>query len=118
MVVDIRSDVEIPEHEGYMTIAGGIDPRANRLSREVLVAEKIIAHEAIAQRAYEISTYGTGGSAEGNWLQAERELLGESAERVLSHGDIAHRAREIAASGTGGSDHDNWVRALRELAGV
>ncbi len=37
---------------------------------------KIVTHEAIAIRAYEISRSGMGGSEDQNWLQAERELNG------------------------------------------
>lgn len=41
-----------------------------------LMVEKIIGHEAIAKRAYEIHQLGRGGAADENWLRAERELLG------------------------------------------
>lgn len=40
-----------------------------------LIAERIITHEAIAKRAYEIFRSRAGGSANDNWLCAERELL-------------------------------------------
>jgi hypothetical protein len=42
----------------------------------VVPAKKVVTHEAIAIRAYEISRSGMGGSEDQNWLQAERELKG------------------------------------------
>ena len=39
-------------------------------------AKKEVTHEAVAKRAYEIYLSGTGGTAEDNWLRAERELRG------------------------------------------
>jgi hypothetical protein len=41
-----------------------------------LIIEKIVGHDAIARRAYDIYESGQGGAAEDNWLRAERELLG------------------------------------------
>lgn len=41
-----------------------------------IVAEKVVSHEAVALRAYELHQSGSGGSASENWLRAERELLG------------------------------------------
>jgi hypothetical protein len=40
-----------------------------------LLVEKLVGHEAIAVRAFEIYSSGHGGSSEDNWLRAERELL-------------------------------------------
>lgn len=40
-----------------------------------LIVETLIPHEAIAKRAYDIYQSGHGGSADDNWLRAERELL-------------------------------------------
>lgn len=41
------------------------------------VAEpRVITHEMIAQRAYEIWQSGTGGSEFDNWVRAEKELRG------------------------------------------
>jgi Protein of unknown function (DUF2934) len=40
-----------------------------------LIVEKIVPHETIAKRAYEIYDSGHGGSADDNWFHAERELL-------------------------------------------
>jgi hypothetical protein len=41
-----------------------------------LIVEKIVLHDDIAARADAIHRSGQGGSAEDNWLRAERELLG------------------------------------------
>ena len=42
----------------------------------ILIAARIVTHEVIARRAYEISRSAPGGSAEDHWWHAERELLG------------------------------------------
>jgi hypothetical protein len=42
--------------------------------------EREVTNEEIAQRAYEISQSGEGGSDEDNWHRAERELRGGSEE--------------------------------------
>src|SRR5260370_39286836 len=41
-----------------------------------LLADRIVTHQEIAIRAFEIFKSPKGGSAEENWLRAERELLG------------------------------------------
>jgi hypothetical protein len=38
--------------------------------------KKVITHEMIAKRAFEIHCSGTGGSEADNWYRAERELRG------------------------------------------
>lgn len=40
------------------------------------VAPRVITHDDIAKRAYEIYASGTGGSETDNWYRAERELRG------------------------------------------
>ena len=45
-------------------------------SESKLIVEKIVLHADIAARADAIHQSGQGGSAEENWLRAERELLG------------------------------------------
>jgi hypothetical protein len=42
----------------------------------VAPAKKVVTHDMIAFRAYEISRSGTGGSEFDNWIRAERELRG------------------------------------------
>jgi hypothetical protein len=44
-----------------------------------LIAAKIVSHDAIALRAYEIFQSGREVQADDNWFRAERELLGLSA---------------------------------------
>lgn len=46
------------------------------LSETKLIVERIVLHEDIAVRAQAIHQSGGGGSAEDDWLRAERELLG------------------------------------------
>jgi hypothetical protein len=49
-----------------------------------LILDRLVPHSAIAERAYEISTSGRGGSAEANWQRAEDELLlGVSKRKLL-----------------------------------
>ncbi len=43
-----------------------------------LLAHKVIRHQDIAERAFEISQSNEGGTAVDNWLHAEDELLGFS----------------------------------------
>ena len=40
-----------------------------------LIAERIVSHEVIAARAFEIYYSDPASSADDNWLRAERELL-------------------------------------------
>jgi hypothetical protein len=40
-----------------------------------LIVDKLVSHDDIAKRAYEIYESGRGGSAHENWLRAEHELL-------------------------------------------
>ena len=40
-----------------------------------LLADKVVTHEALAERAYEIAAAGSNGSPTENWLRTERELL-------------------------------------------
>ncbi len=54
----------------------GVPPSAPGITK--LIVEKLVSHEDIAKRAYEIYQSGRGGPADDNWLRAERELLGFS----------------------------------------
>ena len=40
-----------------------------------IIAMKVVSHEAVSLRAYEIHQSGEGSCAVENWLRAERELL-------------------------------------------
>ncbi len=42
---------------------------------EKLIAERIISHETIARKAYELHLSNRNASAEENWFQVENELL-------------------------------------------
>jgi hypothetical protein len=57
-----------------VTISGemGVPPTSNERK---LIAEKIIGHDAIRAKAFEISRSPRAGSDVENWLLAERELL-------------------------------------------
>jgi hypothetical protein len=43
-----------------------------------LIVEKIVSHDNIAVRAFDIFQSAPGGSQDDHWLRAERELLGLS----------------------------------------
>ena len=57
-----------------VTISGemGVPPTSNERK---LIAEKVIGHDAIRAKAFEISRSPRAGSDVENWLLAERELL-------------------------------------------
>ena len=52
----------------------GIPPSAPGIVK--LIVEKLVSHDDIAKRAYEIDKSRRGGSTDENWFRAERELLG------------------------------------------
>ena len=68
-LADSRQQVSILGHQGQpaMTELGTLPS---------IVAERIVSHEDVARRAFEIYESGRGGSAFDNWLVAERQLLG------------------------------------------
>ena len=74
ILLDINlSDLTL-EHTTVSVIGHmGIPPSSGMLK---LIVEKLASHIDIAQRAYEIFESGRGGSADENWIQAERQLLG------------------------------------------
>jgi hypothetical protein len=51
----------------------GVPPSAPGITK--LLVEKLVTHEDIAKRAYEIYLSDQAGSADNNWFRAERELL-------------------------------------------
>jgi hypothetical protein len=61
--------------EGKMVSVIGKMGMPEGSSESKLIVEKIVLHADIAARAEEIHQSGAGGSAEDNWLRAERELL-------------------------------------------
>lgn len=54
-----------------VTVAGTINEAQTRMA-----VEKFVRHQSVAERAYEIFASGQGGTAEENWVRAEKELLG------------------------------------------
>jgi hypothetical protein len=70
----VLSDLSL-EHKTVSVIGTmGVPPGAPGITK--LIVEKIVPHEAIAIRAYNIYQSGDRGSADDQWLRAERELLG------------------------------------------
>ena len=53
-----------------VTVAGTINEAQTRMA-----VEKFVRHQSVAERAYEIFASGKGGTAEENWVRAEKELL-------------------------------------------
>ena len=63
-----------------VTILGKVESRLSRgVEQPWVIAEKIVAHGTIADRAYNIHLRGHGGSAEEDWRRAEDTLLAETA---------------------------------------
>jgi hypothetical protein len=56
----------------------GIPPSAPGITK--LIADRIIPHDAIAIRAFDISKSGAGGSQDDHWFQAERRQGRQAAE--------------------------------------
>ena len=75
VLVDAPFLVDMSLEHQTVSIIGrmGIPESAPGITK--LIAERIISHETIARRAYEIYRSG-GGSDDENWFSAERELLG------------------------------------------
>jgi hypothetical protein len=70
-VVDRRLHEQRVSILGYLTEQTSVeDPPA-----ESIIAIRIVSHEAVARRAYEIYESCRDGCAVGNWLRAQRELL-------------------------------------------
>jgi hypothetical protein len=66
------SDLSL-EHKTVSVIGEmGIPPSAPGITK--LIVEKLVTHDDIAKRAYEIYK-GHEGSADENWFRAERDLL-------------------------------------------
>jgi hypothetical protein len=47
-----------------------------KIAKKATPAPRIVTHDDIAKRAYEIHCSGMGGSETDNWYRAERELRG------------------------------------------
>ena len=70
------SEVEAAGRLPRATVLGEFadDQTSGGLRRFVI--SQIAAHTAIAERAFELFEAGSGATAERNWLDAERQLLG------------------------------------------
>jgi urease gamma subunit len=64
-------------HEQRVSILGYLSEQtlAAEAPGESIIAIKIVSHEAVARRAYEIHESCRDGCAVENWLRAQRELL-------------------------------------------
>ena len=74
----IPLDISFPfdtflEHKMVSVIGRMGIPQGSSMTK--LIVEKIVSHDAIAGRSFEIYQSSQGGSAIDNWLIAERELL-------------------------------------------
>jgi len=69
----VLSDLAL-EHKTVSVIGKmGIPPRVPGI--EKLIVEKLVSHDDIATRAFDIFKSGAGGSQDKYWFRAERELL-------------------------------------------
>lgn len=75
ILLDISIPFDTTLERKTVSVVGkmGIPPSSPRTK---LIVEKIVGHDAIAERAYEIDQSGHGRSADDNWFRAERDLLG------------------------------------------
>ena len=78
-VLDVCSSFVVDRrlHEQWVSILGYLSEQtlAAEAPGESIIAIKIISHEAVARRAYEIHESCRDGCAVENWLRAQRELL-------------------------------------------
>lgn len=73
--VDIPFDFDASMEGNMVSVIGKMGKQKGSPDTR-LIAEKMVLHEEIAARAAAIHQSGQGGSAEDDWLRAERELLG------------------------------------------
>lgn len=80
---DERVELDFSQAEGQpgafpqVTVVGHFSPESaqqDQLRR--FVVGQCVSHRAIADRAFAIFASANGGSAQDNWLRAERDLLG------------------------------------------
>lgn len=78
-VLDVYSSILVDRrlHEQRVSILGCLREQtlAAESPGEAIIAMKIVSHEAVARRAYEIHESCPNGGAVENWLCAQRELL-------------------------------------------
>ena len=89
---NVRSQIALIGRDNEMNLALSEVETAGRFPRATVLGEfaddqtsgglprfvvfRIAAHSAIAERAFAVFQAGSGGDAERNWLDAERQLLG------------------------------------------
>ena len=69
------SEIEAAGHFRSVTVLGEFGAQTSGDLRRFVVS-RIAAHTAIAQRAFELFQARSNRTAEQNWLDAERQLLG------------------------------------------
>jgi hypothetical protein len=75
LLLDVPFAFDGPRERKTVSVIGKMGVPSNS-PRTKLIVEKIIGHEAVAKRAYEIYESDDSGAADDNWFRAEHELLG------------------------------------------
>jgi hypothetical protein len=76
--IDTTGAVPMPQdvERRLVTVLGHVESRLSRgIEQPWMIAEKMVTHGDIADRAYALHLSGRGGSAEEDWMRAENELL-------------------------------------------
>ncbi len=76
ILLDVPFAVEAGLAHNHVSVSGRMGSPPDAPGLVELLAERIVAHEAIARRAFAICNAGAGASPDENWFRAERELLG------------------------------------------
>jgi hypothetical protein len=76
ILLDVPFAFDLSLQHKSVSVVGtmGVPPSALGITK--LIAERLVGHEDIAKRAYEIHSSSRAGSADDDWFRAERELLG------------------------------------------
>jgi hypothetical protein len=73
---DIVEALHLNTRLRLVTVLGRVESRPSRgIEQPWVIAQKIVTHGDISDRAYEIHLSARGGSPEDDWLRAEDELL-------------------------------------------
>jgi hypothetical protein len=74
ILLDLALSDLMLEHKTVSVIGNmGIPPSAPGITK--LIVEKLVTHDEIASRAFDLFNSGAGGSQDDQWFRAERELL-------------------------------------------
>lgn len=76
LFIDAAFNIDIDLIGQLVSVIGKMGVPSSAPGITKLLADRIIGHEAIALRAFDIFQLGAGGSQDDNWFRAERELLG------------------------------------------